>query len=1452
MNNLNKKTAILSAQLAQLLSVSYAALLTSVVIAAILAYIQSEVIVSTVVFTWLVLVILVALARAVLTAVYQRSPVDDYPTLHARLVRLRLGMFTSALVWGSAGILMFPPGNPQHQMFLIFALAGLTAGVVAAYSADLDSAVLFAVAVILPIAIRLFIEGDKLSLAMGMAAIIYLGYIMVSLFHTSKRLLENFALHIEASEREEVIRTSDDWHRSILNRSMDGFWLTDMQGLLLQVNETYCQMSGYSEQELLTMHIHDLEAIELPDDVVIHLQKIVAKGEDRFETAHRRKNGSVYEVEISVQHHAADGGRLVVFLQDITQRKQAEIALLSSESHLRAIIDNEPECIKIVDAYGRLKQMNPAGLAMIEADSLEQMAGRSLLDVIAPEYRKAFAELHKRVLAGESMQMEFEVIGLKGGHRWLETHAVPMQEHGEKMLLGVTRDITERKRAEAALRDSEYRWKFAIEGSGDGVWDVNVQTDEAKYSKRWKEMLGYTDDELMTNRQEWIKRIHPDDKAHVLGAGQAYLDGLSDTYVTEYRLQCKDESYRWMLSRGMVVSHSEDGKPLRMIGTQTDITERKLAEIKIQRLSNLYESLSQCNLAIVHCTSEEELFTQICRDTVIFGGMKMAWIGLVDEASKQVNPVVSYGDDSGYLNDITISVDAANPLSQGPTGTSILENTPFWCQDFINDPRTFAWRERGIAAGWAASASLPLYCNGVIIGAFTIYSSEKNAFDEDVRNLLADMASNISFALDNFDREAKRQRTQDMLMQAQNELAESHDRFKDLYEFAPIGYLTISSHGLITQLNWRASAMLGIDRKNIIHKRFTQFIDETDKGRWSRMFLAMKELATGEELSFDLKFALHNGMTFIANLNCARMDDANEQSMLRVTLEDVTMIKKSEADLRVAATAFESQDGLMITDADNRILKVNKAFSIITGFTDDEVVGKTPSVLGSGRHDAAFFAAMWESINKTGRWTGEIWNRRKDGDVYPENLTITAVKGDKGVVTNYVATFTDISMIKAAADEIQQLAFFDSLTHLPNRRLLMDRLKHALSASARNGRQGAVLFLDLDHFKVLNDSLGHDIGDLLLQQVAERLTACVREGDTVARLGGDEYVVVLEDLSEQDLEAAAQTETIANKILAALNQPYMLNEHEHHITPSIGIAVFKNHNSTIEELLKQADIAMYQAKKAGRNTLRFFNPQMQISITARVALERELRKAIDNQQLHLYYQIQVDNSGHPLGAEALIRWLHPERGLVSPAQFIPLAEETGLILPIGHWVLDTACAQIKAWHKNAHTRDLTLSINVSARQFRQADFVAQVSAAIERHSIDPMQLKLELTESLLLENIEDTIDSMIALGEIGVQFSLDDFGTGYSSLQYLKRLPLFQLKIDQSFVRDIVTDSHDRSIVRTIIAMAQSLYLNVIAEGVETEEQRELLLSNGCKRYQGYLFGKPVPIDQFNAALKQD
>jgi diguanylate cyclase (GGDEF)-like protein len=454
------------------------------------------------------------------------------------------------------------------------------------------------------------------------------------------------------------------------------------------------------------------------------------------------------------------------------------------------------------------------------------------------------------------------------------------------------------------------------------------------------------------------------------------------------------------------------------------------------------------------------------------------------------------------------------------------------------------------------------------------------------------------------------------------------------------------------------------------------------------------------------------------------------------------------------------------------------------------------------------------------------------------------------VIANKELAFQNEEKEKRAS-EMNELAFYDPLTKLPNRRLLVDRLQQALSTSIRTKLEGAVLFLDLDNFKTLNDTYGHNCGNLLLQQVAERLKLCVRASDTVARVGGDEFVIVLQALSEHHLEAAAQARAVANKILFYLNQPYQLELIPYACTSSIGVTLFNCPKSGVEELMQQADIAMYQAKKEGRDTMRFYDPQMQEAINARALLEEELQIAIKDEQFKLFYQVQVDALGRAIGAEALIRWIHPERGLVPPINFIPLCEETGLILPIGDWVINSACSQLREWQQQPLTCDLSLAINVSARQFAQANFIDQVKLALKKFKVNPTLLKLELTESLLLDDIDQAINTMHDLCKVGVRFSLDDFGTGYSSLQYLKRLPLDQIKIDQSFVRDITEDVVDKSIVCTIIAMANTMGLNVIAEGVETEEQQRILLEEGCANFQGYYFGKPVPIDLFDAALLQ-
>lgn len=432
--------------------------------------------------------------------------------------------------------------------------------------------------------------------------------------------------------------------------------------------------------------------------------------------------------------------------------------------------------------------------------------------------------------------------------------------------------------------------------------------------------------------------------------------------------------------------------------------------------------------------------------------------------------------------------------------------------------------------------------------------------------------------------------------------------------------------------------------------------------------------------------------------------------------------------------------------------------------------------------------------------------------------------------------------------EIHDLAFNDPITHLPNRRLLLDRLELALSNSARNGHEGALLYIDIDNFKALNDTYGHDFGNLLLQQAAQRLVSSMRVSDTVAHLGGDEFVIVCQTLGANNLKAAAHARNIAQKLLNVLNKPYRIEATPYICTCSIGVILF-NPPASAEVLIQQAAAAMYQAKKAGRNTLQFYDPEIQKAISARAMLEDELRTAIEKKQFQLYYQVQVDGTGKAIGAESLIRWIHPERGLIPPMEFIPLCEETGLIISVGDWVLNAACAQLREWQKQPSTRDLVLAVNVSAKQFSQPDFVKKVVLALYRYDVPPMLLKLELTEGMLVQDIDETIGTMEKLCKMGVSFSLDDFGTGYSSLQYLKRLPLDQIKIDQSFVRDIVHDVHDKSIVRTIIAMANNMELNVIAEGVETKEQQQVLKNKGCTNFQGYYFGKPVPIDKFDAAL---
>lgn len=563
-----------------------------------------------------------------------------------------------------------------------------------------------------------------------------------------------------------------------------------------------------------------------------------------------------------------------------------------------------------------------------------------------------------------------------------------------------------------------------------------------------------------------------------------------------------------------------------------------------------------------------------------------------------------------------------------------------------------------------------------------------------------------------------------------------------------------------------------------------------------------------------------------------------------ILTRDISERVKDETDLRIAAVAFDSFQGMLVTDKDNRILRVNRAFTKVTGYSQEEVLGKQPAIFSSGRHDKAFYKKMWHDINHKGFWHGEIYDKRKSGQIYPQYLSISAVKDDKDRVSHYVASINDISMQKESAKKIHDLAYYDSLTGLPNRRLLITSIRQVQTESQQTHKLGAVIFIDLDQFKNINDFWGHAVGDKLLQHVAQQLSKTLTEQDTLARLGSDQFVLVLGAKSDDKAQLLTRLEQKSSMLLSMLDQPYTHGEQALRSSACLGVVELDGFNQPAEELLRQAEFAMYAAKDEGKNRCRFFDPSMQAAISERLLLEEDITRGLAAREFCVYFQAQFNSKEQLIGAEALVRWRHPERGLLAPGAFIEVAEAAGIMSKIDRVVLLRACEQMARWSTLDQFDDITISVNISPAQLYQHGFVDEVLKVLRDTGADPKRLKLELTESMLVTDMHQAIARMRQLKEHGIRFSIDDFGTGYSSLQYLQQLPLDQLKIDQSFVRRLPEDTSSLAIIRAVTAMAKSLELEVIAEGVETQAQRDLLLENGCLLYQGYLYAKPLPADQ--------
>ncbi len=905
-----------------------------------------------------------------------------------------------------------------------------------------------------------------------------------------------------------------------------------------------------------------------------------------------------------------------------------------------------------------------------------------------------------------------------------------------------------------------------------------------------------------------------------------------------------------------------------------DVTERVRTERELARVGRAQRLLGECNEILVRATSEAELLHAVCRVAVDIGGYRLGWVGMArDDPGKSIDIVAHAGHGEHFLETLHLSWSADHPGGQGPAGQCVRSGRTAILHD-VRKATGFAHvLDRMQAHGLRAAICLPLCDTQRTFGLLYLYASELVHLSPEEAHLLESLANDVAFGIKSLRARTEQQHLQAMVLKVASAVSAGigAEFFQQLVvnmsdvlgaPLAGVARLlpvpageTPRASTMAWMLDGALRPPLEYDLANMPSEQLLTQRHVLVPEQVSQRFAYCTQCAelgmegyVGHQLSDSEGRPV--GLIFVAFREPLTRPDFMLHTMQIFAARASAEMQRQIADSRIrqqASLLDKARDAIIVRDLNHRITFWNQGAEHMYGWTRQEAMGRSIAEL-LYRDPEAFHYATQATLDH-GEWTGEILQYDRQGTPLEVEGRWTLVRADDGTPESVLALNTDIRQRKATEREIQRLAFYDPLTGLPNRMLLMDRIGQALTKAQRQRQGGALLFIDLDNFKTLNDTLGHDKGDLLLQQVAKRLNTCVRSVDTVARLGGDEFVVMIEELSNETEALARHARSVGEKVLTVLSAPYALAGYQYRSTPSIGIAPFDDAPTSVGELLKQADLAMYQAKTAGRNTLRFFDPGMQAVVSARALLEADLRAALSQDEFTLHYQPQVDHHGHIVGLEALLRWSQPQRGMVSPGEFIPLAEETGLILPLGRWVLHTACKLLASWRDEPDLAHLTMAVNVSSRQFRHASFVDDVARVLAITGAPSAQLKLELTETLLVEDMETTIATMTALRAYGVRFSLDDFGTGYSSLSYLKRMPLDQLKIDQSFVADLLTDPNDAAIVDTIIALSRSLGLQVIAEGVETADQRERLAQAGCRYYQGYLFSRPLSMEALDRLL---
>jgi len=1196
------------------------------------------------------------------------------------------------------------------------------------------------------------------------------------------------------------VNQSDDQFYHLTESSPDAIYV-GAKGRFTYVNPAALRLFGAASQdELLGQPI--IERIH-PDDraaVLARIARLYESGESAppLEETYLRLDGTPVAVEVSAVafHFNGENGGLV-FVRDITRRKRAETALHESELRFRQMFErNDAVMLLIEPESGAIEDANAAASRFYgyPVETLRSMA-MGQINTLSPE---ALATERARAARQECSYFVFPHRLASGEVRTVEVRVSPFTAGDRLLLLSIVNDITASKLAEAELCRNQQLLRAIIDNSTAVIFVKDLQGRYLLINRRYAELFHVSNESIQGRTDH---ELFPAAVADTLRAADRQVLAAGAAQEFEEVIPHDDGLHTWLSLKFPLVDAG--GQAYAVCGIATDISERKRAEAGIRALNQNLEQRVSERTRELHA-KEAQLHDALALNENIL--------------------ITSAAGFSAYRQDgQCVMVNPALAELVGGTVPQLLAQ---------NFHQLSSWRESGLFEA----------AQRVLAGG---------THEEFERRFTSSFGRDI-WVHGQFSRFASRGEPHLLLMlhditaqrQATEALAERERAFRSLADNVPDNVIRYDLDGRILYLNKTLEVTLGCAAAELLGKNAQENFPD---GRFAALDKAIRQVAaSGESVDFEQVVPGPDGEPRYHAIRIVAEPgpDGQPVSVLAVG-RDLTAQKIAEEELRLAASVFHSSaEGVLVTDADGIIVSVNPAFSEITGYTEAQALGQKPSLLRSDRQAPEFYHALWAALAREGHWQGEIWNRKKCGEAYLEWLTINRIDDNAGCPVRYVSVFHDITEMRRKDEHIHHLAFHDALTGLPNRTLMLDRLQNAVARARREHRRLSVTFIDLDRFKSVNDALGHDTGDLLLQEVARRVKERLRATDTVARLGGDEFVVLMEELKE-----TGDCACLAQELITEIARPMLLRGHTVEVGASMGMAFFPEDGSDPLELMKRADMAMYAAKSAGRNTYRFFQQEMLEHTSQRLTLEMDLRRAIANRDLELHYQPKVAlATGKPLGVEALVRWRHPIRGLLPPGEFIPLAEESNLIVDLDTWVLDEACRQAAEWR--AAGRAVKIAVNVSARELEAGDLVYRIARLTAQHGITPADLEIELTESTVMANPENVAGIFARLRQLGATVAVDDFGTGYSSLAYLRRLPIDVLKIDRSFVMAADRDEEDAQIVRTILALGQALKLTVVAEGIETRGQAELLKSLGCDMAQGYFFSRPLPAREIEAWLE--